>query len=36
VAWLRRFAEVGVTEFVASPVGDEATRARTIDLLTAA
>jgi alkanesulfonate monooxygenase SsuD/methylene tetrahydromethanopterin reductase-like flavin-dependent oxidoreductase (luciferase family) len=33
VAQLRRFADIGATEFTAFPVGDAATRARTIDVL---
>ena len=30
---LRHFAEIGVTEFVASPHGDDATVARTVEFL---
>ena len=33
VAQLRRFAEIGATEFTAFPLGDAATQARTVKLL---
>ncbi len=35
VAQLRRFAEIGATEFTAFPLGDAATQARTVKLLAA-
>jgi F420-dependent oxidoreductase-like protein len=35
VAQLRRFADIGATEFTAIPVGDNATRARTVEMLAA-
>jgi F420-dependent oxidoreductase-like protein len=35
-AQLRRLAEVGVTEFVGTPLGDAASQARTLELLAAA
>jgi len=35
VAQLRRFADIGATEFTAIPLGDNATQARTVEMLAA-
>jgi alkanesulfonate monooxygenase SsuD/methylene tetrahydromethanopterin reductase-like flavin-dependent oxidoreductase (luciferase family) len=35
LAQLRRFADIGATEFTAFPFGDPATQARTVDFLAA-
>jgi alkanesulfonate monooxygenase SsuD/methylene tetrahydromethanopterin reductase-like flavin-dependent oxidoreductase (luciferase family) len=35
LAQLRRFADIGATEFTAIPLGDNATQARTIEMLAA-
>jgi hypothetical protein len=35
VAQLRRFADIGATEFTAIPLGDNATQARTVEVLAA-
>jgi hypothetical protein len=35
LAQLRRFADIGATEFSAFPMGDAETQARTVELLAA-